>query len=495
MLKKIALLLALLVFAVPAGAGERAKADTLTVVMSTEPSNLLPYNNSQYYAATVENMIFNTLIYRDKNGEFVGGVAKSWEYLSDEIIRFSLHDYITFSNGDLMTAEDVKFSLDKGNASSMALFYGTLKEVRVVDKFTVDVETKGANVALLSNLAQPRSAIVSKAVMEKIGESAYNRAPIGTGPFTLVNWTAGSSVTLERREDFWGEKPAYKTLIIKFVTENANRSIELETGAADIVLEPDPNDLERLRELGMNVYVSDSYIVSQYMVSYSNVPDIKVRQALGYAVDTAALTEAVYGEMAEPSKGFIPKLMFSYEDNVPYGYDPEKAKRLVAESSYKGEEIELTLQNLNELKDISEALQYYWRQVGLNVKITMLDIGAFRARENSGNNQMSVGTANWMTGDPSRPLSVYARQGENRYRVPDDVLVKLNEYFDKGLTIVDPVERRDHYREFQNYIVDLWIIFPIAQKKLAYVTTKSVENFYPAANGSPDFQNVVIYKD
>jgi peptide/nickel transport system substrate-binding protein len=472
MLKRIALLLALLALSVPAYAADRATKDTLTVAMSTEPNNLLPYNSTQYYAATIENMIYNTLIRRNQAGEFVGDAATSWEYLSDTVVRFKLREDMTFSNGDPMTSEDVKFTLDKGNASSYALFYNTLKEVRIVDKFTVDVETKTINAAFLSNIAQPRSAIVSKAQMEKIGESAYDRAPFGTGPFKFVEWVTGSQVVLEARDDYWGKKPAYKTLVFKFVTEGANRSIELETGSADIILEPDPNDLERLRELGMTVYVGDSYMVSQFMMNYTNVPNIKIRQALGYAVDIPTLVEAVYGEMAEPSKGFMPKLMFSYEDNVPFTYDPEKAKALVA-----------------------EAAQYFWRQVGLNVNITMLDLGAFRAHENTGENQMSVGTANWMTGDPSRPLSIYAHQGGNRYKLPDAAVEKIREYFDKGLTIIDQEERTKHYREFQNFIIDQWIIFPIAQKKLAYVTTPNVANFFPAPNGSPDFFDVVVYEE
>ncbi len=495
MLRKLALLLALTALVAPACAADRAMKDTLVVAMSTEPNNLLPYNSTQYYAATIENMIYNTLIERNKEGEFVGDVATGWEYLSDTVLRFKLRNDVTFSDGSKMTAEDVKFTLDKGNASSYALFYNILKEVRVVDEYTVDVETKTANVALLSNLAQPRSAIVSKAKMEQVGEAVYDREPFGTGPFKFVEWVAGSQVVLERREDFWGKKPAFKNLIFKFVTEGANRSIEIETGAVDIVLEPDPNDLQRLRDLGLTVHVGDSYMVSQFMMNYTNVPNLKIRQALGYAVDIPTLVDAVYGEMAEPSKGFIPKLMFSYEDNVPFTYDVEKAKALVAESGYKGEPIEFTLQNSNELRDLAEAAQYYWRQAGLNVNITMLDLGAFRAHENTGENQMSVGTANWMTGDPSRPLSIYAHQGGNRYKLPDAAVEKIREYFDKGLTIIDEEARTKHYREFQNFIIDQWIIFPIAQKKLAYVTTKNVENFFPAPNGSPDFFDVVVYED
>lgn len=493
MLRKLALLVALLALAAPAYAADRATKDTLTVAMSTEPNNLLPYNSTQYYAATIENMIYNTLIRRDHAGEFVGDAATSWEYLSDTVIRFKLREDMTFSDGSPMTAEDVKFTLDKGNASSYALFYNTLKEVHVVDKFTVDVETAATNAAFLSNLAQPRSGIISKARMEAVGEPAYDREPFGTGPFKFLRWVAGSEVVLEARDDYHGKKPAFKNLIFKFVTEGANRSIELETGAADIVLEPDPNDLQRLRDLGMNVYVGDSYMVSQFMMNFTNIPNLKIRQALGYAVDIPTLVDAVYGEMAEPSRGFIPKLMFSYEDNVPFNYDPEKAKALVAESGYNGEPIQFTLQNSNELRDLAEAAQYYWRQAGLNVNITMLDLGAFRAHENTGENQMSVGTANWMTGDPSRPLSIYAHQGGNRYKLPDEAIAKINDYFAKGLTILDPEARKKHYQEFQNFILDQWIIFPIAQKKLAYVTSPDVENFFPAPNGSPDFFDVVVY--
>ena len=470
-------------------------ADTLKVVLKAEPSNLLPFANTEIYAATVERCLFNTLVTRDTNQEFVGELAKSWEYVDDVTVRFHLNEGITFSDGTELTAEDVAFSIMMNNESSKSVIYGVIADCKVVDHYTVDIITTSANAALFSNLAIARTSIISKAYYEKVGPDEYGRNPIGSGPMVIDEWVTGNSISLKVRDDYWAERPSYDNLVIKFVTESANRSIELETDEVDILIDPEPNDLNRLAEEGYNVIANASYSISQFKVNAANVPDENIRKALAYAVDYDALVDAVYADTAVTAKGLFPLIMLGYEENFDISYDPDLAKELVASSGNPNPELEVIVSSDTELSTIAETLQYYWRQAGITVNIHQADQASIRERATAGDFDIYIDNSNWSTGDPSRCTSIFNyASGKGTFGLPEEVAVKCQEYWDAGLAAIDEKERVKIYSEYQQFINEQLVFFPLAHKKIVYVTNSKVDNFYANPNGSPDLKDVVIYK-
>jgi peptide/nickel transport system substrate-binding protein len=437
------------------------------------------------------------LIYEanDDSQEFVPEVATKWEYLNDTTIRFYLRDDITFSNGDKLTAEDVKFTLDLGNVSSKVHYFGQLDKTEVVDDYTIDVYTKTPNAALFSNFAEGRSSIISKKYYEEVGMTEYARKPIGSGPYVMAEWVSGNSITLKARDDYWGSKGATPTIYCTFVTEPANRSIELETGAVDIITTPDFNDLERLAGLGFKVMDNKSYLISQISVNHSKIPDVKVRQALAYAIDYPALVDAVYGNMATVADGLLPNLMIGYVKNWDVKYDPEKAKQLLAEAGYaNGLDLEVLVVNLQESVELAEILQFYWRQIGINVRITQGAQAPIRERADSGDYQVYPNFSNWATGDPSRATSAHNGLKPEMYGYPDNVVRELADYWTRCVAEVDVPKRIELYKEFQEKIKEQWVFIPLAHKRLAYVISDKVEGFYPAPSGSPELWMVKVKK-
>lgn len=473
-------------------------ADTLTAVFKAEPSNLFAPNNTEIYTATVERLIYDTLITRDEDQNFVGDLAESWEYLDELTVRFAIKKGETFSNGQEVTSEDVAFSIMyNSDESSKSLIYGLIDHCDCVDDYTVDIVTKSPNAALFSNLAHPRTSIFCKSYFEEVGADVYGREPVGSGPYVLKEWVTGSSITVTAREDYVGEKPVMKNIVFKPIAESANRSIELETEGCDILIDPEPNDLARLTDEGFNVMRNASYAISQFGINIQNVPDINIRKAMAYAVDYEAVVDAVYGDMGIVAKGILPLIMPGYEPNYDVNYDPDYAKQLVAESETpEGLTVQLIVPNDTELTRLAEFLQFYWKEVGIDVEINQADQASIRERADRGDYGVNISNSSWTTGDPSRPTSSFSGKGiRSNYGFDEEFAQTCDDYWNKALSITgNDEERFAVYSEYQKLIIDQWIFVPLAHKSIAYVTTDKVDNFYADPNGSPDLSRVTLYR-
>lgn len=249
-----------------------ASADTLRVVLNSEPSNLDPHNNTRLTAWAVQEEIFDKLITKEEDGSIQPDVATSWEQVDDLTWQFKLRNDVTFHDGSKLTAADVVFSLQRAcGASGSKTFFVQFDpdNIKAVDDYTVNVVTKQPFAAVLNYLASARGAILCKAAVESMGDEAYGRAPVGSGPYKVESWTTGSSILLARNEAYWGDKPACSKIDFRFITEAANRAIELETGGADIVYSLATNDADRLKDTdGVQVVSGPAY---QFTRKFGNV--------------------------------------------------------------------------------------------------------------------------------------------------------------------------------------------------------------------------------
>ncbi|MDL2229651.1 ABC transporter substrate-binding protein [Treponema sp. OttesenSCG-928-L16] len=481
----------------PGTGGAVEYKDTLNVVIESEPSTLFPYDQNEFYTETIIKLIYNTLIYRtnDDKWEFTSEIAKSWEYITDRQVRFHLNDNIYFSNGDKLTAEDVKFSLETANGFTRVLFYKQLEKVEVVDELTVDIFTFGPNPALFSNLAHPRSSIISKKYYEEVGKEGYGRKPIGSGPYTLSNWITGVSIDVKARDNYWMGEPGTANIHFSFIPEAASRSVEMETGAADIVTSPDYNDLDRMSGLGFEVVAKKSARIAGVFINNANVPDIKIRQALAYAIDYPAVVEAIYGNMATVADGMFPNTMPGYEKNWTIKYDPEKAKQLVAESKTpQGYEIEIMSYDQTETSQLAEILQYYWRQIGINAKISQNAFATIQRRQSAGDYQVNPMASQYGTLDPSRATYHFDGKVPAMLGLPPEINAQWKDYWDRGATEIDLTKRLAIYKEYQEKIIEQVAYIPIAHKMIAYIVTKNVEGFYGAPGGITNLWMVKVSK-
>lgn len=479
-----------------AAPSERAIKDELVVVLKGEPSNIDPHGNGELVAFTVQTAVYDTLVTKDVDGNVVPALATSWEEVDDKTIRFHLRDDVIFHNGDKMTAEDVAFSIKRATEkpSSSSIFSAFDGEnVKAVDEYTVDIAGKSPFAGMLNYLCSTRGQILCKAYVEQVGDNEAGRAPMGTGPFMFKNWETGTSITVERNENYWGETSAYKTLTFKFITEAATRAIEIESGNADIILDPSTSDLPRLvADENLNVVTGPSYGISYvaFNIASDACSDIRVRQALSLAVDTTAVVEAVYGEYANPAESVIPSTVFAYKSQGTHEYDPEKAKALLAEAGYETLTLKFSVPDGAEYRDIAEAIQYMWSQVGVTAEISISSMSEHIASGRRGEFDVSVSAANFTTGDPGHALADFdTRAGSWFYPVDSSIDPKL----DEGMCTYESGARAAIYEEIQEYITNQYYMIPCANKTVSYVTTTSVENFTFSPSNTPNFVSVIPY--
>jgi len=470
--------------------------DTVTAVLKAEPSNIDPHGNTELVAMTTQVQIFETLVKKDENGEIVPGLAESWEQIDDKTIRFKLRENVKFHNGETLTADDVVFTIQRATEkpSSASIFAAfDAENTKKVDDLTVDVVTKEPFAAVFNYLTSTRGGIVCKKAVEEMGDDAFGRSPVGTGPFMFDNWVSGTDITLKRFDDYWGEKPAYSTLVLKFITETANRALEIEAGNADIVLDPATDDLDRLASTdGIQVVSGSSYGMSYIGFSQDDevVGDARVREALSLALDLDTMVESVYGEYASVAESVMPNTILYYTSQGEHEYNVEKAKELLAEAGYPdGLELTLNLPNGSEQQNIGVIAQNMWKEIGVTANISTASTSEVIASGRRGDNQVVVMSATYSTGDPGHALADFDTRSDGFLRPVDK---KVDELLDKGAATYDAEARKEVYEELQDYIYHQYYLIGVANKAVNYIITDKVQNFYCDPGDIPSFASVTV---
>jgi peptide/nickel transport system substrate-binding protein len=180
--------------------------------------------------------IYDTLLALDQENNLVPMLAEKWEQIDDVTYKFTLRKGVKFHNGEPFSAKDVKYTVERAQTpvgSAIRQYSEVVDKVEIVDDYTVIFKLKAPFTPFLMSLSHTWGSIVNQKAVEAGGES-YGMNPVGTGPFKFKSWNKGDRIVLERNDDYWGKKPAYKELVMRAVAESINRTIELESGAVDI---------------------------------------------------------------------------------------------------------------------------------------------------------------------------------------------------------------------------------------------------------------------
>jgi len=480
----------------PAESTEPAKSvakDTLTIAHWEEPATLDPQYSNMIGWFAIEKQIFSGLVdYVD--GEYVPMLAKSWEYIDDQTIRFNLRDDVMFQNGEQMTAEDVFFTLERATLSpKSASTYKTLdiENTKVVDPYTIDVALKMPDSAFLNTLETGRGYIVSKKAVEEMGEAEFARNPVGTGPYKIKEWVSGTEIKLEAFDGYFGEKAKTANVVYKFIPEASNRVIELETGDIDVALNVASNDVPRVQDMeNADIVMVPSYRYTTLTMSMQDdvLSDKRVREALAYAIDKPLLVQVIYGDTAEALNGIMPTNAIDFKEMEETPFDPETSKALLAEAGYAdGLEIEFQVDPGSEYLDIAEAVQSMWKDVGVTAKIVTMDRQSYLAQGHTYQVSIRAGNAN----HPSNILIIYDSAFGDRIQGNDD-------YIDSALIeyrkTVDKAEAKKVLDDLQDYIWDIKYTIPLAHTKTIFGISNKVDGFIPDPLGIVDWSTVTVYE-
>jgi peptide/nickel transport system substrate-binding protein len=386
------------------GIAAGAHAQTLRFASQGDPQTMDPHSQNESFTNSVNQQVHEYLIHRDKQLNFVPGLATSWEQVSPLKWRFKLRQGVKFHDGATFNADDVVYSFVRAAqpTSQVAVYSNAVGTPKKVDDYTVEFELTKVNPIFPDHIAQimlmdkewSEKNKVTKPQDFKNKEETYTVLNAnGTGPYVLVKREPGIRTTWKRNPNYWGKiEGNVQEVVFTPISNDATRSAALISGELDFILDPPPRDVAKLRNTaGVKVIDGpENRIVFIGMdqfrdeLLYSNVKgknpfkDVRVRQALYHAVDIDTMKNKLMSGQSFPSGGMTPSPKAYYNDpkiETRFPFDLAKAKQLMTDAGYpNGFEVQLDCPNNRYIQDeeICIALAGMWQKIGVTVKVATL---------------------------------------------------------------------------------------------------------------------------
>ncbi len=424
----LAVMLVVVILAIPA-LGLTAE---LKIGLKSEPSSVDPHYHNLTPNNMVANYVFDKLIKQDHVQNLSPGLAVSWEPISDLVWEFKLREGVKFHDGSPFTAEDVAFTLERGanvpnSPSSFARYIKQITKVEIIDPLTIRFTTKDPFPLMPTYLST--FVIISKKHGQGAETKDYNsgKAMVGTGPYKFVEFVPGDRLVYERNEDYWGEKEPWDKVTLKPLTNSSARVAALLAGDVDIIDFVPTADMERLKKdenLTLSRSVSNRVIylhidsdrdespfvtdVDGKSMTKNPLKDVRVRRAISMAINRPGIVSRVMEGNAIAAGQLLPEGFFAISPDLkPEKYDPEAAKKLLAEAGW-GDGFGLTIHGPNDryVNDakICQAVAQMLTRMGIKTKVDTMPKNIFFPRGTK--LEFSLMLVGWGsgTGEPSSPL-------------------------------------------------------------------------------------------
>jgi peptide/nickel transport system substrate-binding protein len=493
-----------LVFASGSGdskSGGGGYKETITWGQGSDVTSFDPHVGKETPAVQVTNHLFDTLVEVDGvTNELRPQIAERWEQLSPTSYRFYIRRGVKFHNGTDLTAEDVKFSLDRAIATpAVAYIVDFISDVRVENPYQVVVNTHAPYGPALRNLAVPFAAILPKAYVQA-NPDRFIQHPIGSGPYRFVSWSQSDSVRLEAFADYYAGPAKTKYLVMKVIPEASQRTIALETGEVDLAYDITTNDLKILEaNKNLTVFKAPSLTCFYISMNMRKKPfDNKlVRQAVSHAIDRQLIIDTVLSGAGQAADAIIAPAVYGYYKTGVDAYDPALARRLLTQAGYpNGFTCNIWVNNNQERVEVCQAVVEMLREVGITAKLEVMEFGAFIQRTTAAEHDLAY--FGWVTSTKDGDYTYYSlehssQQGAagNRSFVADpevDRLVNL------GRTSVDMTVRNKAYQDLAVYLADLTNNANIVYTQINAGGNNKVENFILDPIGYHKLENVQVRK-
>lgn len=382
---------------------------TFRVFKQSDIITLDPVASNDVASGEVCALIYDGLVQFNDSLQVIPCLASHWEISPDrKTYTFYIKKNARFSHGRLVTAADIRYSFERvlapeGRSSRTwllapvegALDYYNKRTQRVSgiitpNDTTVILHLTKPNYLILSFLAMPAAVIVPQEVVAEHGKD-FGRHPVGTGPWQLVEWLQNDRLVLVPNPHYHGTKPLLKKVVYRIIPEIMTATGEFEVGNLDMMKIPDAeyerwiNDTERKEY----ILTQDKLAVCYIGLNNQKKPftDVRVRQALNYALDIETITHALLKDRGRVAHGSVPPLLLGEADSLKatYQYNPKKAKRLLAEAGYaQGFTMEIWQKHNPEAARILETVQAYLGQVGITVQLVTRDWASLKQAVNKG---------------------------------------------------------------------------------------------------------------
>lgn len=468
----------------------------------------------------VMNNLYDTLLLPTADGlGLQPGLATKWAVSADgKTVTLTLRAGVKFANGTAMQASDVKWSLDRARNPKNGPWpdlVASIDSVEIADPATIVLKLKHPDPSLLAALATFNTAVMPQALFEASpGTSdeekakAFAEKPVGTGPFMLTEWQHGVVMKLARNPYYWKKGadgkplPYLDALEFPVIPDDSTRILKLKAGelhGTEFVPFSRVKELKADTSLRMELwpstkvnYLGFNVIPKLHDGSVNPLADVKVRQALNYAVNKPAVIQVVTQGLGTPMKSFMSVTTPLHTENVLYKYDLAKAKKLMAESGFpKGFEVSCMMVAGNaDSTNLLTTVQQMWAAIGVKLKIEQLDNPSLTKRYRAGDYSMRVSGWTNDISDPNEITSYFAYFPNIGSLHSGWDNKKVDALFDQSQQEVVPAKRAEEYKEIQSiYEAEAPILFlyetpyPVAFRKnaLGFVQIPLGNNYFEAA--------------
>lgn len=490
--------------------------DTIVYVTNTDQNVLDGQMNNTN--ETILRTFYNGLVKLDpETGEMIPDLAESYSVSEDGCVwTFNLRKDVYFHNGKQLTSADVKASydrlLDKDNPVRYTSTMGIIASCDVIDEFTVTLSTAEPMAAFIPNLLHRANLILDKDYIEKYGTELglTTESVNGTGPYKLVSWSQGEEMVFEANEKYYAGMPLTNNLIVQVIDNATSRAIALETGECDIADTIAAEDITRFENLEDVKILGFNYIgthVYQFNCSTEHMSDVRLRQAVVYAVNTEEIVNVLYSSKGETvCTAPLSPGVWGYSDMGEIPYNPDKAKQLMTEAGHPdGFDITICIRtSYDKAQESAEMMVQQLAKVGINASIEIVESAVWSEACTSTYPGEKMSWDMFLTGQA--PATCDA-DGMRRYYTTETAGTNANNYgwysnervdelLAAGAKEMDETKRKEIYEEIMHIIwaedpAGIWI-----NNRLAFFgTTDSVSGFQVDVRKAPDFSKVLIVAD
>lgn len=481
---------------------DRKIKDEIVFAQSSDLTTMNPYIGTQERAYSLTNHMYDTLLVYDSEMNMSCSLAESYEWVDDVTLQINLQHDVKFHNGDPLTAEDVIFTFEKrAERGSAFKSYIDIPNMQAKDDYTVIIPFTSPHPSFVYQLTDPAFGIVPKAYFESVGEEGFAKAPVGSGPYKLKDYVTGDYYTLERFDDYWGEKAKTQYLTMKIVPEAGQRTIMLETGEIDVAYEIPYVDAAKIEENEDLQFLStpSMKVVMFYLDTKSDAPlkDKRVRQAIEYAIDKEGIVQAVCYGYGSVAYAIVPDSVTEYKEvKEPHVYNLDKAKELMKEAGYEdGFSMEIWTSSVQTNTEICQVVQEQLAAINIDAEILVQDANTIDTRVDAGDEYgLSLHFYSCNSGHAEYTLSNILPTGtlrnDSRFSNPE-----YDAAYEEWLVTVDEKKRDELLTKMYEIQNEETPVIPLYNEVKILGATKNLEGFQLSRIGAHVFTNAVVYED
>ena len=489
MTRLVAVLALIVALAMPAAA---QKGMTVTISPPADAVTMDPGRSTQVLTVNYFQNLYDTLTRWDANLKLIPGLATSWKNVNETTWEFTLRPGVRFHDGSPLTAEDVKATFERNMVPGKTVVqsgFATFEAVQIPNPSTIRIVTKKPDPLVPVRVAQMGAYIVPAKLTTEEGVKELARKPVGSGAYKFVEWIRDDRLVMDANREWWGwekKAPPVERIVWKPIPDDFARLSALQRGEVDIITNVPPDQMKIVKTLGAT---STRFAVLTMNTTQAPLSDKRVRQALHYAIDIPSIVKNLYAGQGKPFTGGVADTDFGFNASLkPYPYDPAKAKALLAEGGYTGQEITMFAGHGSMVSDkqLLETIADMWTQVGVKVKVEMMEM----ARRQKMLNDRTTPPNGMLLGNPQSTLldadgalwRIWHPNGFNgKYWIGNQPGQRFHDLMEQARYSLDQKKRKEVYMEATKIIHDEKPWVELFQEVVLYGVSKRV-TFKPRAD-------------